>query len=131
MRAMRWMLVGMMWAVMASAYAEEITVKGEVIDPGLYLREGRHGPEIEEQIYDAVDGGQSLGILEDNTNTVYLCLAAQAGDDPNESLYEHAGRRVSVTGELYQRGGVKGVVVKTVQSLEPTPPEETVPDDAS
>jgi hypothetical protein len=116
------MLIGVASLALASVVrAEDVTVQGEVVDPALYLREGRHGLDVEEQMYDAVDGGQSLGVLEDQTNTVYLCLASEPGYDPNELLYEHIGRRVSVTGDLYQRGGIKGLVVKTVQSLEPVP----------
>ena len=122
MRIARWALLGMITAVAAaSATAAPVALTGEVIDPGLYVREGRHGAETEEQIYDAVDGGQSLGVLEDKTQSVYLSLAAQPGDDPNEWLYEYIGRRVSVTGEVYVRGGVKGIVISGVQPLDQPP----------
>ena len=94
------------------------TLQGEVVDPALYLREGRHGTEVEDMLYDAVDGGQTLALL-DTTNTVYLFLGSEAGADPNELLYEHVGRKVNVTGTVYERGGLKGIVVTSVESLEP------------
>ena len=119
MRLARWVFTGMAFvSLAATASAAPITITGEVIDPALYLREGRHGLDAEEQTYDAVDGGQSLAVLDSETLNVYLCLAAQPGDDPNELLYEYVGRRVRVTGELYDRGGLKGLVITDVEPLE-------------
>jgi len=99
---------------------ETTILQGEVIDPALYLREGRHGPEAEDLIYDAVDGGQTLAVLEAGTDTIYLLLAEEPGEDPNELLYEDVGRRVKVTGLVYERGGLKGIVVTSVEPLEAT-----------
>ena len=42
-----------------SVCAEEpptVKLRGEVVDPALYLREGRHGSELEVDTYEAVDG---------------------------------------------------------------------------
>lgn len=94
------------------------TIQGEVVDPALYLREGRHGPSVESLIYDAVDGGQALALLEEGTNALYLFLASEPGADPNELIYEYAGRKIKVTGAIYERGGLKGIVVGTVAPLE-------------
>lgn len=128
----RWVLVGMvLGGLAASAHAEDVTIQGEVIDPGLYLREGRHGLEVEEQTFDAVDGGQSLALLQDDTGAVYFCLAAQPGDDPNEWLYEYVGRRVAVTGEVYERGGATGIVITNVQPLDPPPAADSGDTDAA
>ena len=110
-------------------------LQGEVIDPALYLREGRHGPEVEELIYDGVDAGQTLALLEDETQAVYLFLAGEPGADPNELLYEHVGRRVTATGSVYERGGLKGIVVTAIEPIESTaestatqaPPSEVGP----
>lgn len=93
------------------------TLQGEVVDPALYLREGRHGPEVEDMIYDAVDGGQTLALLDD-AGSLYLFLAGEAGADPNELLYEHVGRKIKISGTVYERGGLKGIVVTSVESLE-------------
>ena len=122
-------LVGVACAAFAApALAQEVkTIQGEVIDPALYLREGRHGPEVEYLIYDAVDGGQALALLEEETNTLYLFLASEPGADPNELVYEYAGRKIKVTGTVYERGGLKGVVVASVTPLEA--PAQGMPQD--
>ncbi|MBI3312099.1 MAG: hypothetical protein HYZ88_01050, partial [Candidatus Omnitrophica bacterium] len=71
-----------------SSFAQDTkTVRGEVIDPALYLREGRHGVNEADLINEAIDGGQSLALLEDGTNTVYLFLAGEPGEDPNDLAY--------------------------------------------
>ena len=102
-----------------SALAQETkTIQGEVLDPALYLRDGRHGTDVEDLIYDAVDGGQALALLEDGTGALYLLLAGEPGADPNELVYEYAGRRVKAAGSVYERGGVKGLVVTAVEPLE-------------
>jgi len=101
------------------AIAEERTLQGEVVDPALYLKDGRHGAELEEQTYEAVDGGQTLALLDTDSNALYLFLAEQAGEDPNELAYDYVNRKVKVTGTVYERGGVHGIVPTTVEPLEP------------
>lgn len=105
---------------------EAATIQGEVVDPSTYLQEGRHGPELAEQTYEAVDGGQTLALLEDGSNTLYLLIAEQPGEDPNELVYDYVNQQVKATGRVYQRGGVRGVVLSTVTPIEPaaalTPP---------
>ena len=120
-------LLGMaLFGLAASAGAEEVkTIQGEVVDPGLYLREGRHGVAVEDLMYDAVDGGQTLALLEDGTETVYVLLAGEAGEDPNELVYEYVGRRVKATGMVHERGGLKGIVLTSAEPLEQQPAGET------
>lgn len=103
----------------SGAWSEETrTIQGEVVDPALYLREDRHGKEVEDLIFDAVDGGQALALLEEDTKTLYLFLASEPGADPNELVYEYAGRSIKATGPVYERGGVRGMVVTDVEPLE-------------
>ena len=94
------------------------TIVGEIVDPSTYLREGRHGPELEEQTYEAVDGGQTLALLAQDTDTLYLFLAEEPGEDPNELAYDYVNRRVKATGTVYTRGGLKGLVPTTIEPME-------------
>ncbi len=111
-----------------AAAANEQTLQGEVVDPALYLKEGRHGAELEEQTYEAVDGGQTLALLDADGKTLYLFLAEQSGEDPNELAYDYVNRKVKVTGTVYARDGVHGIVPTNVEPLEPPqPPAATTP----
>jgi len=117
-----YLLVGCVISVTACgsrAAAEERTIHGEVVDPATFLKEGRHGVEAENQTYEAVDGGQTLALLETGTETLYLFLAEEAGEDPNELVYDHVNKPVTVTGSVYERGGMRGIVATAIQPVEP------------
>ena len=100
-----------------TSFAEEQSIHGEVVDPGMYLRDGSRGPDVVDRTYEAVDGGQTLAVLEDGTNTLYLLLAEQPGEDPNELVYDYVNQRLTVTGTVYERAGLKGIVIQAVQPI--------------
>ena len=121
------LMVGVSCAVIAGEPAHALTqvtekqelktLTGEIVDPALYLREGRRGPDAQEATNEAVDGGQTLSLLEDQTDTLYILLAEEPGEDPNELVYEYLNQRVKVTGYVYKRSGVQGLVVTAVEPL--------------
>ena len=114
------------FALTAAASAEQpVTLQCEVVDPSAYLKEGRHGPELTDQTYEAVDGGQTLALLDPKTGTLYLLLIEEAGQDPNELVYDYVNQTVTVTGRLYDRGGMKGIVVLSVEPPQPAPEADT------
>ncbi len=113
-------LIGLTVAFIGTApmlFAEEQTITGEVVDPAGYLKEGRRGPELVDQTYEAVDGGQTLAVLEDGTETLYLLLAEQPGEDPNELVYDYVNQQVKVQGSVHERGGLRGIVAASVEPL--------------
>jgi hypothetical protein len=93
------------------------TLQGEIVDPASYLKEGARGLEMEDTTFEAVDGGQTLALLEDGTSNLYLFLGAEAGEDPNELAYDYVNQAVTVTGEIYERGGLRGIVADSVEPL--------------
>ena len=109
----------------AAPTEQAVTLLCEVVDPSAYLKEGRHGPERTDQTYEAVDGGQTLALLDPKTGTLYLLLTEEAGEDPNELLYDYVNQTVTVTGRIYDRGGMKGIVVLSVEPPQPSPESET------
>jgi hypothetical protein len=98
--------------------AQAQALQGEVVDPAIYLKEGRRGLEAEDETYEAVNGGQTLCLLEEGTGTLYLFLAEEPGEDPNELVYDYVNQQVKVTGTLYERGGVRGIVATSVEPVE-------------
>ena len=109
-------------SVLPFAYAEHSpvtqTLQGEVVDPATYLKEGQHGSEWLDQMAEAADGGQTLALLEQDTQTLYLILSDTPGADPNELLYDHVGQQVTLKGQVYERGGLRGIVVTSIQSAD-------------
>jgi len=88
---------------------------GEVVDPALYVKEGRHGSEWLDQMAEAADGGQTLALLEQESQVLYLVLTDTPGADPNELLYDHVGQQVRLKGNVYERGGLRGIVVTSIE----------------
>ena len=109
--------------------ASDVTLQVEVIDPAGYVKDGQHGPEFADRTYEAAEGGQTLALLDPATQTVYLLLAEEPGDDPNELVYDYANQLITVTGRVYERGGLKGLVVLSAQGP-PAPAEADVAPDA-
>ena len=121
---MRWLLgVVMLVGVWSPAVmAETKTLQGEIVDPAAYLKTGAHGPEQEEMTYEAVDGGQTLALLEEKSGTLYLLLAEEPGEDPNELAYDYVNRKVKVMGTIFERAGLRGLVIGSTAPTEPAEP---------
>ena len=107
------------------AFAEPKTLHGEIIDPAGYLKTGSRGADTEDATYEAVDGGQTLAVLEDGTDLLYVLLAEEPGEDPNELAYDYVNRKVTVVGTIYERGGLRGIVATSIAPVEP--PDATSP----
>ena len=111
-------LLGISGGVLAQ---EMKTLQGEVVDPASYLRDGRHGLEMEDETFEAVDGGQTLALLEEGTGNLYVFLGEEAGEDPNELAYDYVNQQVTVTGAVYERGGLRGMVAASIEPVTPQP----------
>ena len=96
------------------------------MDPATYLKDGRHGASLVDQTYEALDGGQTLALLEEVTGTLYLLLAEEPGEDPNELVYDYVNQPMTVQGTVYERGGLHGIVLHSIEPIEPAEPTGTV-----
>ncbi len=103
--------------------ADQQVVTGEVVDPASYLKDGHRGTEMSEQTYAAVDGGQTLALLQDGTNNLYLLVAEQAGEDPNELAYDYVNQQVKAVGRVYERGGLRGFAATSIEPAVPVTPK--------
>ena len=106
------------------------TIRGLIIDPATYLKGGQPGAQMVDEVYRAVDGGQSLALLDEENNILYFLLAEEPGEDPNELAYDHAGEHVKVTGKTYERGGMRGIVATAVEPLTPEGTAQSTPPSA-
>lgn len=123
--------MGMLCFGSPASAQQELVLEGEIVDPAAYLKDGRHGPERIDQTYEALDGGQTLALLDQSTDSLYLLLAEEPGEDPNELVYDYVNQRLSVTGTVYERGGLRGIVVQSVTPIDlsaPTEPQAAFPD---
>ena len=75
-------------------------------------------PDVVNQTYEAIDGGQTLALLDGQSGALYLLLAQEPGDDPNELVYDYVNQQLKVTGAVYERNGVRGIIVKSAVPVE-------------
>ena len=95
---------------------ENVTLVGQVIDPVCYIRHDTKGPEHKQCALYCAKQGITLGLLEDKTEKIYLAFPAEHGD-PNEKLLDFVEEHVKVTGTVYSRGGLTGIVVEKIEKV--------------
>ncbi len=96
--------------------APAVTVTGEIIDSACYIKMGAKGESHRGCAQDCADAGIPLALLEDGTDEVIWLAAKSDMESPNAALKEHAGRKVTITGEWAERGGAKILVIDSVEA---------------
>lgn len=109
-------------ATTASAQAnmkngEKITVKGEVLDMACYMAHESKGAKHASCAKTCVKGGAPMGVL-DNEGNVILIVEDHQNTEPYEKMKDLAAQNVSATGTYYNRGGVPGIILDSVEKSE-------------
>lgn len=93
---------------------EKVTLIGQVIDPFCYIRHDMKGADHKECALYCAKQGITLAILEDQTGKIYLAFPEEHGD-PNEKLLDFVEEHVKVTGTVFHKGGLTGLVVDKIE----------------
>ncbi|MFP3939132.1 MAG: hypothetical protein ACLF0P_02400 [Thermoanaerobaculia bacterium] len=93
---------------------ESVTKTGEVIDSACYISKGAKGEGHRGCAQKCADTGIPLALLEDGTDEV-IWLSDSDHTPANDSLRDYAGKTVTVTGALAERGGAKLLVIESVE----------------
>jgi hypothetical protein len=97
------------------ASAEDITVKGEVVDTACYLHYSKKGEAHKACAEACLKAGQDMGIYDEENDTLYVLLESKPGTDPNTLVKNYVAKKVEVVGTLAQKSKVQGIVVKEVK----------------
>ena len=89
-------------------------VTGEVVDTGCYLGHAARGAKHVSCATKCIQGGMPMGLLTAD-GTLYLLTMNHDNADPYNKLKEMAGKTVTVTGEVMERSGMKGLDVASVK----------------
>ena len=115
---------------LAQKNGKQITIVGEVVESQCYIT-GLTGPgkglSHKECALKCANGGIPLSILEDKTGTLYLAgQSKKAMAGANELLIPFVAEKVKVTGRLFEKGGMKMLLISKVNKLgeENKKPEE-------
>ena len=95
---------------------EVVTITGHVIDPFCYITMDMIGEKHKVCAQICAEKGINLGILEKDTNIIYLVFA-EGHTNPNKKLMEFIEEDVKVTGKLWKKGGLKAIQIQKVEKV--------------
>ena len=103
---------------LAQQNGKQITIVGEVVESQCYIT-GLNGPgkglSHKDCALKCAKGGIPLSILEDKTGTLYLAgQSKKAMAGANELLIPFIAEKVKVTGRVFEKGGMKMLLISKV-----------------
>ena len=99
----------------ARAASPPETIKGYVLDSACAFTKNLKKPISAECAVACAKAGSPLVILADSGTIYWPISDATPAQGQNDRLIEFAGKRVAVTGRIYQRAGSRAVVIATIQ----------------
>ncbi len=113
------MVVSLSFAALAQEGKSEApkaqTLKGEIVDMGCYLGHGAKGAEHQACALKCIQNGMPMGLLTED-GTVYLLTQSHQDADPFNQAKDLAAQTVSITGPVFDRGGVKAIEVDKIMA---------------
>jgi hypothetical protein len=98
--------------------AKTATVKGYVLDSACAFTKGLKKPISADCATACAKAGSPLVILAPS-GTIYWPIAATTpSSSQNEKLLPFAGKQVTVSGEVFERGGSKAIVISKIEAAE-------------
>jgi hypothetical protein len=92
------------------------TIVGEVMDPACFLEAGAKSisPGHFQCAIDCARSGQTLAIYDRANDRIYFIAGELPGTNPNDPVINFIHQKVDVTGAVYHRSGVYGIVISKV-----------------
>src|SRR3954467_12651866 len=101
----------------AETTPKEIAVKGYVLDSACAFTKGLKKPISAECAIACAKAGSPLVILT-TSGTIYWPIAdTTPSTSQNDKLLPYAGKQVTVSGKVFQRGGSTAIVISKVEPL--------------
>ena len=101
---------------LARGETPQTTIRGYVLDSACAFTKNLKKPISSECAVACAKAGSPLVILTDNGAIYWPISEATPAQGQNDRLMEFAGKRVNVTGKVYQRGGSRAVVIATIEA---------------
>ena len=101
----------------AGEVGKSMTIKGYVLDSACAFTKGLKKPISAECATQCAKAGSPLVILT-TSGTIYWPIAdTTPSSSQNDKLIEFAGKQVTVSGKVFQRGGSTAIVISKVEPL--------------
>ena len=95
--------------------AQEVTIKGELVDSLCYVAMAAKGPGHKQCAMDCAKAGIPISMLEDGTGKLYTVLPKEDKTGYPASVIKKMGETVTLKGDLYENGGNRYVTVESVE----------------
>jgi hypothetical protein len=105
----------MVLGIFTSVYAQNVAVKGEVIDTYCYALMGAKGESHRQCAIDCVKAGIPAGLLEEGTGKVYVLLPNKDKSGLPKGVIDKMGRMATITGKAYTSGGSNFLTVESIK----------------
>ena len=103
-----------LWLVAADK-ASLTTLHGYVMDSACAFTKDLHKPVSEQCARDCAKAGSPLIVLSDAGEIYWPISEKTPAAGQNAKLLPFAGKKVTVTGRVYSRGGSKAIAIETIQ----------------
>ncbi len=97
------------------ASGQEVTIKGELVDSLCYVTMASTGSGHKQCAIDCAKAGIPVSFVEDGTGKLYTVLPSKDKTGYPESVISKMGDKVTLKGDLYEKGGNKYVAVESVE----------------
>lgn len=102
-------------ALFAAETAKTTTVKGYVLDSACAFTKGLKKPISADCATACAKAGSPLVILAPSGSIYWPIADTTPSSSQNDKLLPYAGKNVSVSGKVYQRGGSTAIVISKIE----------------
>ncbi|MBV8551861.1 MAG: hypothetical protein JOY54_11205 [Acidobacteriaceae bacterium] len=102
--------------VSATPAGDQKTIQGWVLDSACAFTKGLEKPVSRECALSCAHKGSPLVILQDDGSIFWPISESTPAEGQNSRLLPYAGKRVTVTGKVYSKGGSQAVVIETISA---------------
>jgi hypothetical protein len=97
------------------ALAAQKSVTGTLEDSFCYVTMGAHGSSHQKCALECAKKGIPVSLVEKGTGTMYVLLPPKNDEPIPDSITSRMEDQVTVTGDAYDKGGVRYLTVKSVK----------------
>ena len=94
---------------------EEKTITGQVVDPACYIAMNLKGESHVQCANACAKAGQAFGILDEKNGVLYQVIEGAPATDPNQLLWDHVEKNVTVKGTVFHKDGMHAIVPTEVK----------------
>ena len=96
-------------------HGKEVTIKGELVDSLCYVAMASKGSGHKQCAMDCAKAGIPISIVEEGTGKLYTVLPKEDKTGYPANVVSKMGGKVTLKGDLYEKGGNKYVTVESVE----------------